>query len=85
MRSGKVTFEECTKKLKPYKFYLAFENTYCRDYITEKYWQSQQNRHQIPVVAYSNTTLQLLPPHSYINIFDFPNLKAVADKMIEVG
>ena len=82
---GEVTFEECTNRLKHYKFYLAFENSYCRDYITEKYWQSQLDRHQIPVVAYSKATTELLPPHSYINIFDFPNLKAVADKMIEIG
>ena len=82
---GKVSFEECTNRLKHYKFYLAFENTYCRDYITEKYWQSQLNRHQIPVVAFSNATTQLLPPHSYINIFDFPSLKAVADKLMEVA
>ena len=82
---GKVSFEECTNRLKHYKFYLAFENTYCRDYITEKYWQSQLNRHQIPVVAFSNTTTQLLPPHSYINVFDFPSLKAVADKLMEVA
>ena len=82
---GTVSFEECTNRLKHYKFYLAFENTYCRDYITEKYWQSQLNRHQIPIVAYSKTTTQLLPPHSYINVFDFPSLKAVADKLMEVA
>ncbi len=28
------------KLLQDYKFYLAFENTYCRDYISEKFWNA---------------------------------------------
>jgi len=32
-----------------YKFYLAFENSLCTDYITEKFYQTL-NRDIIPVV-----------------------------------
>lgn len=78
-------YHECAKIIKQYKFYLAFENSYCRDYITEKYWQSQTDRQQIPVIAASKSNLELLPPHSYLNVFDFPSLKELAEKMTEIG
>lgn len=32
--------QECFKDLvNSYKYYLAFENGLCRDYVSEKYWQ----------------------------------------------
>ena len=31
--------ETCTSIIKQYKFFLAFENALCEDYITEKYWR----------------------------------------------
>jgi len=35
----------CTMDIKAkYKFYLAFENTECRDYITEKFWKALNER-----------------------------------------
>ena len=32
-----------------YKFYLAFENSLCKDYITEKFWESLK-RNIVPIV-----------------------------------
>lgn len=40
--------DECRTTLRRYKFVLAFENGYCRDYITEKYWNALK-RNQVCV------------------------------------
>ena len=86
--SGKVLCpkskgEECDRFIKKYKFYLAFENSFCRDYLTEKVWQIFE-RNQIPVVAASRTTCELLPENSYLNVFDYPTLESLANKMKEI-
>lgn len=77
--------DECDKHISHYKFYLAFENSICQDYVTEKFWRSLTKRHQIPVIAASNATTELLPPNSYLNVFDFPNIKELTDKMKEIA
>ncbi|MEW8547616.1 MAG: glycosyltransferase family 10, partial [Candidatus Thiodiazotropha sp.] len=75
---------ECDKYVIDYKFYLAFENSYCRDYISEKFWRALE-RNQIPVIAASDASLELLPNNSYLNVFDFPTMKDLANRMIEIG
>ena len=83
--NSNVPFEKCMNIFRPYKFYLAFENTVCRDYISEKFWMAQNVKHQIPVIAVSQHTTDILPPKSYLNLFDFPSIKALADEMVRVG
>ena len=82
-KNGQYT-SSCDKYIDTYKFYLAFENSYCRDYISEKVWRSFE-RNQIPVVATSDSTLRLLPANSYLNVFDFPTIEALANRMIEIA
>lgn len=80
-----VPTEECGQKfLKHYKFYLAFENSYCRDYVSEKFWNAL-SRYQIPIIAAPNYNLELLPPNSYLNVFDFPSIKELANRMKEIA
>ncbi|KAL3862638.1 hypothetical protein ACJMK2_008592 [Sinanodonta woodiana] len=69
--------EECDEKMVEYRFYLAFENSFCRDYVTEKYWLSIR-RQQIPVVNWKHVDPATVLPHSYINVYDFPNLREAA-------
>lgn len=61
-------------------FYLAFENSNCDDYITEKLWWNAYMKNSIPIVMgtqRSNYQL-LLPPDSYINIDDFASPAVLA-------
>jgi hypothetical protein len=60
-----------------YKFYLAFENRLCKDYITEKFWVDALMNGAIPVVRggmHDSDYAMQAPPGSYINAdwFDSP-------------
>ena len=62
-----------------YKFYLAFENSICQDYVTEKLFRTLSHGGLIPVVMGGANYSRLVPPHSVINIQDFPSPRALAD------
>ncbi|KAG0729513.1 Alpha-(1,3)-fucosyltransferase C [Chionoecetes opilio] len=49
-----------------YKFYLAFENNLCEDYITEKVWLPLHYG-LVPVVYGGARYAHFLPPHSYVD------------------
>ncbi|CAH1802647.1 unnamed protein product, partial [Owenia fusiformis] len=62
-----------------YKFYLAFENSDCRDYVTEKVWRNSFMMNIIPIVrGFYNNFKTILPPGSYIHTNDFPNPESLA-------
>lgn len=75
---------KCNNDLKTYKFFLAFENAHCRDYITEKYWDALA-RDQIPIVNWKNMDSEIPIPGSYINVYDFKDLKTAAEYIVEVA
>ncbi|OQV14248.1 putative Alpha-(1,3)-fucosyltransferase C [Hypsibius exemplaris] len=67
-KSEQTTCDETGK----YKFYLAFENSICKDYLTEKVIRPL-NRGTVPIVRPAPTSAysQLLPPNSYIDATAF--------------
>ncbi|KAF2883432.1 hypothetical protein ILUMI_22742 [Ignelater luminosus] len=75
------------KVLSRYKFYLAFENSNCNEYITEKVWWNSFQKNAIPIVMGTTQDIldQILPPHSYIHINDFVNPKDLADYIIHLN
>ncbi|KAM7445493.1 alpha-(1-_3)-fucosyltransferase [Porites harrisoni] len=68
----------CNALLKKYKFYLAFENAFCEDYITEKYWEQALEHDMIPVVMGGADYDELVVPKSYINVLDFSSVESLA-------
>ena len=50
---------------KDYKFYLAFENSLCKNYITEKLYRSFELG-ILPIVYGGATYQNILPKHSYM-------------------
>lgn len=72
----------CNNLLADYQFYLAFENSDCYDYVSEKYWRALERR-QIPIVAWKLDMSDLVIPNSFINVYDFPDVDA-AGRYIQV-
>lgn len=62
--------------LRPYKFYLSFENSLCRDYITEKAFKIYGNDlGVIPVTRGIGRQYSLyLPPGSFINTVSYKSI-----------
>ena len=73
--------DACVQKARNYKFYLSFENQFCDQYVTEKYWYNALEFDTVPIVMgggpYDDPKVAI--PGSYINVEDFPTVKALAD------
>ena len=64
---------------KKYKFWLAFENAICKDYITEKFFEALRYG-MVPVVnGYGLSYHEIAPKGSYIHIQNFPSPKHLAN------
>jgi len=75
--------DNCTLAVeKEYKFYLSFENTLCKDYVTEKFF-SRVNQFVAIVMGGANYS-QLAPPHSYISVMDYASPKELAEYLLEL-
>ena len=73
---------DCKRKLlETYKFYLSFENTLYRDYVTEKYFDIL-NLNVVPIVRGDANYSSVGPPRSYIDTKDFKSVKDLADYML---
>ncbi|XP_033726980.1 alpha-(1,3)-fucosyltransferase C-like [Pecten maximus] len=77
--------EVCYTKLKSYKFMIQFENSYCDDYVSEKYWNSLLSDN-VPIVNW-RIQQQHYPVinHTFINIFDFTDMKAAGEYIKKVA
>lgn len=72
---------KCSEALNTtYKFYLAFENTLCVDYVTEKLFNHIEN-YVIPVVFSGADVQRFLPPKSYIDANAFETVKDLAEHL----
>jgi len=81
-RCPRVQSNNCFDMLnRDYKFYLAFENSNCKDYITEKFFVNGLSHDVIPIVmgARPEDYAQSAPYKSYIHVDDFDSAKELAD------
>ena len=71
--------------VKKYKFVFALENSNCKDYVTEKFWNIIKTD-VIPIVYWPpGQKPDNVPKHSYINMDDFPNLRKFNEYLIKVS
>ncbi|XP_069106179.1 glycoprotein 3-alpha-L-fucosyltransferase A-like [Argopecten irradians] len=61
-----------------YKFRIAFENANCKDYVTEKFWNSL-SRNAIPIVNWKRDQVIEAPPKAFINVYDFTSAKELGE------
>lgn len=77
---------DCLNRVnKHYKFYLSFENSNCKEYITEKlyenaYGYNDPNHLMVPIVMGppESDYSRLVPPNSFIHVNDFSSPKDLA-------
>ena len=71
--------EDCRKYIADrYKFFLAFENSVCNEYITEKFFDTL-NYDILPVVLGAGDYSKYAPKSAFINAIDFPAPKQLAE------
>lgn len=73
-------FESDCDKLNDYLFYLAFENSNCDDYLTEKLWWNAYHKNAIPIIMgpTRENLEKLLPYQSYISVDEFATPRDLA-------
>ena len=64
-----------------YKFYLAFENSLCRDYVTEKFYNALAH-YIVPVVYGGVDYSHFAPKGSYIDVRDYKSPEHLAEYLL---
>ena len=84
---GKPCEPNCFSLISKYKFYLSFENSLCKDYITEKTYINAFANEIVPVIIsganLSNPTV--IPPNSFVNALDFKRAIDLAEYLLLIG
>lgn len=79
--------ELCLKILKDkYKFYLAFEDEYCNDYVPDSFYLALQ-ANAIPVVMGLPRSFyeRVVPENSFIHVDDFNSTQELANHLNRIG
>lgn len=59
---------------------MAFENSHCTDYLTEKIWWNAYKNNLIPIILGPSVEncKKLLPPNSYLHVDEFSSPASLA-------
>ncbi|XP_018430766.1 PREDICTED: alpha-(1,3)-fucosyltransferase 9-like [Nanorana parkeri] len=81
-----LTWDDFHKTISQYKFYLAFENSIAKDYITEKLWSNAFGTWTLPVVLGTSRENyeRFIPGDAFIHVNDFPSAKDLAMYLLEL-
>ncbi|XP_061779527.1 alpha-(1,3)-fucosyltransferase 7-like [Nerophis lumbriciformis] len=68
-------------------FYLAFENTIAKDYISEKLWRNAYQSGAVPVVLGASVQdyEAVAPPHSFIHVDQFASVKELGEYLQQLA
>ncbi|RUS90662.1 hypothetical protein EGW08_001562 [Elysia chlorotica] len=68
-----------------YKYYLAFENSFCKDYVSEKFFKLFQGVDVIPVVQGAFDYHRYMPSNVFIDSSDFDTPEDLARYLLELS
>ncbi|XP_055585698.1 alpha-(1,3)-fucosyltransferase C-like [Uranotaenia lowii] len=85
---GKCGTLECTRGSKrcsemlntDYWFYFSFENSLCRDYVTEKLFEPMASN-IVPVVFGGSDYRRFAPPNSFIDVQDYESVEKLVEHL----
>ncbi|XP_075690591.1 3-galactosyl-N-acetylglucosaminide 4-alpha-L-fucosyltransferase FUT3-like [Rhinoderma darwinii] len=82
----KLSWDDFYATISQYKFYLAFENSIYKDYITEKFWSNAFGSWAVPVVLGTSRKNyeRFVPGDAFIHVDDFPSPKELAAYLLEL-
>ncbi|KAM4696290.1 4-galactosyl-N-acetylglucosaminide 3-alpha-L-fucosyltransferase FUT5-like [Rhinophrynus dorsalis] len=82
----KLSWGDFHKTISQYKFYLAFENSIYKDYITEKFWSNALGSWAVPVALGPSRKNyeKFMPGDAFIHVNDFPSAKELAHFLLEL-
>lgn len=66
------------------QFYLSFENSICKDYVSEKFFE-WMNYNSVQVVYNGANMSAIAPPHSYINVRDYQSVGDMVKDIKEIA
>ena len=87
LQCTKTTMLKCKELLNTtYYFYLSFENSLCRDYITEKFFRNFESRtHIVPVTRGGADYDKYFPSGGFVNTQKFPKARDLANYLHELA
>lgn len=80
-------FKRDCPSMNRYYFYLAFENSSCRQYLTEKVFYHAYQKGAIPIIIGPSVEdcEKLLPPNSFIHFDKFESLAVFAQTIEDIA
>ncbi|KAG8553136.1 hypothetical protein GDO81_003294 [Engystomops pustulosus] len=85
-RHMNLTWDDFYETISKYKFYLAFENSIYKDYITEKLWSNALDSWAVPIVLGTSRKNyeRFIPGDAFIHVDDFSSPKELASYLLEL-
>ncbi|KAM4723135.1 3-galactosyl-N-acetylglucosaminide 4-alpha-L-fucosyltransferase FUT3-like [Rhinophrynus dorsalis] len=82
----KLSWDDFHSTIGQYKFYLAFENSNHKDYITEKLWENSFGTGTVPIVLGPprENYEHFIPSNSFIHVDDFSSPQELAAFLLEL-
>ena len=65
-----------------YKFYLSFENSVCKDYVTENFWKPLSMSSIVPIVLGAGNYSNIAPRNSFIDVRNFDSPARLAEYLL---